>query len=117
MHQSSDSAFLKSNVFDYFTYLVEERFGTNTNIERTATNLKVRINQDCPYSDEEVHSFCLNLMIINMTTFGVFIPFKVFNVNGGLITVESYSSDAGDTTNMFINPEIPLFGDYDDEEM
>lgn len=101
MSEHPQSPALSDNVNKYFAYMIEDRFGSSAEISELGGSVVIILHEEADVEPEVVHSFCMNLMVINMHEFGVFIPFKVYDPVGELITLETYADLSSD--------ELPSF--------
>lgn len=109
----SEISFVKQESLNYFTYLVEDRMGLGAEITKSNNSLTVNLTEDASVEPVQAHSFCMNLMVSLMYSFGVFVPFKVYDQKGNLITLETNATDIEFDT---ISPDSPFIVNEDEEE-
>lgn len=112
-HQNFDLT--KREALEYFAFLVEDRMGRSAEIDKSPTSVEIHLHDDATITATDAHLFCMNLMITNMHSFGTFIPFKVFDADGEMITLEDYSQN-GANVQIVSSSEIPFLMEDDDEE-
>lgn len=108
-----DRNVLRQEALDYYVFLVEDRLGRSAEITKKQHSLEIRMHDEANLTVSQAHLFCINLTIATMESFNVFVPFKLFDSEGDLITLETYAN--------FMEAEIietdsPFIVDVDDEE-
>lgn len=90
---------LNDNSHNYFVYLIEDRYGSVVEFANLKPEIIVNIrDQGSDELAEEIHSMCMGVMMSIMSNFGIFIPFKLYNSSGDLVTFETYFSDPNVST-------------------
>lgn len=112
-HQNFDV--IKRETLEYFAFLVEDRMGSSAEIYKTNSSVEIHLHEDATLTPQDAHLFCMNLAIINMSNFGAFIPFKVFDQDGEHITLETYASGKNDI-DIISSTDFPFVMEDDDEE-